>query len=1198
MFTNKIHINQRVRQLCMLMSLVVYMCLVHTSASAQTGAMPYTSIYGEMRFSDLIVKEGEVISNVIAIKNISNNPREFFLEIGCPGDWKVLGTPGKVYHVEGNDSLFIPIRMLPNLQTMTGNTKYNVSVFIMSVDGTALGLSTFNASKVKKVDWKMSVLPRSRIYFLNDEYQTSLGIRIANNGEEAQDVNMSWQVLGQGLSVTAGEAKNRSFLDFTVRRFSDTTVTFLADLSQPSRNYKRMDLENYTPVSMNDARKFTIYFRAVEPKYAKGRSSNMVSAEVVKLNSSVDFIKLSNTYKVNNYGSSVIPITWYSNVYNILGIQPIALNMFNLNMPMRDGGQLTGQLQHYFTFYSPSEQTYRNIRGGLSYYGNKWNFSIGQGAGLRGIQVGGIGSGNTGTGLSVGYRITNNWQVSSFYSLSPGLFATEKTMQNGGAGVSYNSPKRDLNVTAGYVANDFLLQPSFVHTVFGGVRYRFLNTQQITFRYGKSIRRDSIGLPDESRSTYDNWMAMYSGNFFGNKFNQSMSFGMYSNYILSGDQISINRTYGSFRSTWNFSYGRAISLGTGYQNSESVTATTTTTFTSIPVNLQLNLIKSNGYTMMPSFFYTYSKDNNGTLHFRGITYNTSYYSVENNTKASFSFTGGYNHYTDSLDFRELFSATTAVTAGYRTISTGIRYAYGPLGLYAVRNFHYAGMRYPQYIFSNVNYQYTFKNTRFIGDLSLNHSWNNQTYTNNIGLSPQLYYFTRNGWRFNMRLYYNLNARNNDRAEEFYQYQGYDDVFGSGERITYTNNFNISVGIKKEFGIPVPKRFRHDEFVDATFVAFLDFNGNKILDKDEVPLENVVIKVNGHEVITDKEGKAYFLNIPKGRYGHQVLPLVEMDGWFTYSRDSIDILGELYAVPFTRGVKVSGSVVLDREKYTKDVLATIDLSGIRIFTTDTLGNTMATVTDYDGNFSFYVPYGSYVLSMDDAIIGDQFIIARNYIPMDLYDGMDGFFQSFFIIEKRRTVKKKKFNEKGELVMVEEISADDAENPTALSGADSIAAQKQSTTQILKTNRQGTDAQDDDGYAALDARINRLDQLINILLESKDLGEVNNTVLAESLRQLKNEEAMRQQANNNQPFLDAFDVSRPYHLVIGGFLKLEDAERYANDLATKGFTQARVIGLFNGHYLVRINDYSTREDAINAQAKYGYTIDGLWILTWPQ
>ena len=101
---------------------------------------------------DFMTKEGEVVTNVLSVKNQNGIAREFYLEIGCPSDWKVLTSSKRVYNIEPDDSIFIPIRLLPNLQTMKGSTKYNVSVFVVGTDGRTHAVCSFQVGKPRKVD--------------------------------------------------------------------------------------------------------------------------------------------------------------------------------------------------------------------------------------------------------------------------------------------------------------------------------------------------------------------------------------------------------------------------------------------------------------------------------------------------------------------------------------------------------------------------------------------------------------------------------------------------------------------------------------------------------------------------------------------------------------------------------------------------------------------------------------------------------------------------------------------------------------------------------------------------------------------------------------------------------------------------------------------------------------------------------------
>jgi hypothetical protein len=803
-----------------------------------------------------------------------------------------------------------------------------------------------------------------------------------------------------------------------------------------------------------------------------------------------------------------------------------------------------------------------------------------------------------GTGISAAYTFKNKLTVSSFAALQPNLFAVNGN--SFGVGLGYANKPNTISISAGAVRSNIFDQQANYSSYFSSLRWRFFKKHSLTLRYAQLLYSPIFS---DSRP---NGTITYFGSFFKNRLQQRITAGI-NNNVASSVNAGINNTrFINSNTQMELMNKWKISLNVGYYNRRFQSSLLNQTTTTVPLTLKIMPGPNFFIKTLPTFLYVYMEDLISVNHFRGLNYMYSYNNFEKNIRASVFIQGGYNRYTDTVKtYRELFSANAFLNCSYRTFSFNVRYLYGPSGVAAVRNFHLNGQSYPQVIASSFNYQYVFKNTHFIGDLALNHTWNNQSFSHSLYLAPQLYFFTRKNLRLNIQFMYNLNSRNNERAVELYQDQGFTQIPDAEEKITFNNNFSISLGVKKTFGIPIPKKFRKVDFVNAHFVAFLDFNGNKIMDNEEVPLENIVIKVNGHEILTDKEGKGKFVNIPCGRYEHKIIPLVDLDGWFTYTMDSIDIVGEQYYVPFTRGVKVSGSVVLDREKFTKDVLATLDLSGIKIFTIDTLGNSMATMTDFNGNFSFYVPYGAYILSMDEEVIGDRFYIAQNHIPMDLYDGMDGFYQSFFIIEKRRTVKKKKFNEKGELIMVEEVDggADrNTTNSTVNNYSDSTVIHNNNTTyNVFNEERKGdgggANVNADELYRELDERIDRLDAIISALLKG-EITEDNRKVLAEALRQLKNEEeAKRLNGDGPQPVEGTIDMARHFHLVVGGFVYRENAEKFMTKLKTQGFDEAVIIGVFNGYFLVRLKDYSTLEEAIAGQNQYKFIVDGIWVHKWP-
>ncbi|MFN5878648.1 MAG: hypothetical protein ACK44B_07270, partial [Flavobacteriales bacterium] len=585
-----------------LLGLLLFCLLLSNSTFAQKPN--YSPLVCTVLNYDFMTKEGEVVTNVLSVKNQNGIAREFYLEIGCPSDWKVLTSSKRVYNIEPNDSIFIPIRLLPNLVTMKGSTKYNVTVFVVGTDGRTHAVCSFQVGKPRRVDWEMKVLPRSRIYFLNDQFETSLGINVSNNGEESQDVNLSWKILGQGLTLQSDSAKNRSFLDFVVESGMDTIITFNATLKLPQRNMRRVDLENYRPTSMLDARKYTIYFRGAEPKNVKGRTSKTVTADVVKLNSAVDFIKLSNNYTVNSYGSSVIPLTWYSNVYNILGYQPVWMNIFRVDMPLKQNSFLRANLQHMFTFYTPGQYTLRNFSGILSYSSNRMNLNFGGGARLMvPLLQGTLSNTGYGVGISGNYRINKNFIVGGASGLSPGIFANQINSRTLSAGAAYNSDNNDLLIALGYSRTQLVQFPVNTNDYMTGIQWRFLQRHSLFFRFGLNQINQNIGLPAQTTTLNTSWFAGYNGSFLKNKLNQS--FNVQNRQLINVFNGQVNSVFFlESRTRWQITKGFNTSFSAAYRKSSLTSSTGTFDQISIPINLAFGIKQLGRVMAIPSLFYT------------------------------------------------------------------------------------------------------------------------------------------------------------------------------------------------------------------------------------------------------------------------------------------------------------------------------------------------------------------------------------------------------------------------------------------------------------------------------------------------------------------------------------------------------------------------------------------------------------------
>jgi hypothetical protein len=1083
----------------------------------QVGSGQYSPLVCSFNLQSIELQQGQAIANVLSVKNKNGIVREFYLEITAPNDWQVLTSSRRVYKVAPDDSLYIPVRMVPNLATMKGGTKYNISVFVVGTDGRAHAVCNFLVSKPRVVKWDMEVLPRSRIYFLNDELTAPLAIRLRNQGDDEQQINLSWKVLGRGLNLyTDSLSQRRQFIDFSLPNDKDTTLNFKADLSVPDRNFRRIDMEEYRPISVFESRKYTLYFNAIEPRGTKtiGAGKKTANADLVKLNNSVDFVKLSSTYYMTQFGSAVLPIIWYSNIYNVLGLQPVWQNTFRADYRLPNQASLNGFVQHFFTFYTPTRETYTSkLQGVISYSSLKLDAVLGGPATFRErmLMAGGI---TGGRGINLTFRPNSKWSINTFGGRNQNLF--DFINNNGniyGLGFSF-LPNRNFGTALGYSQSNNPFAGSRLQSIPSGLFFNLGRNHSFSASFSQIIKTDSLNTNNSISRNFNNWGLSYSGRFFKGILSQNLSVFKNSLFFLNNTSIPRANYFINYLTTLNLS-SLSIQFNTAYfENNFAVNPINNQplrNFT-VPSNLSINFKKSKTFRVFPSLFHTYTRLGEASGHQKGIFFNTNVFNYENNTLLALGFRGGYNSYRDSTGrYPELFNAQVFLMATYRTFSGNVRYTYGPLDFFGVQQFHLNPTRYPQYVFSTLTKQHVFRNPRFVGDFSVNHSWNNILYNHNLGLSPQLFYFTTKGWRFNVMAFYNLSARNTEKAVQFYQFQGVTIPSAQEEQgVVMSSNFNLSFGIRKEIGVPLPKKWAKVLYTDATFIAFLDFNGNKVMDKDDVPLENIVVKVNGHEAITNKDGKAMFKNVPQQSYEHLILPLIDLNGWFTYQKDSIEVTSQqTYYIPYTRGVKIEGSIILDREKFTKDILAELDLSKIRIFTTDTLGNTYATLTDRKGNFSFYVPYGYYALSMDESILSDRFFVAQNNIPIELEEGMDSYYQAFFIIEKRRRVKKKVFDKDGNLVEMEEVSGNNYNTTDSTKTFDASNI----FNEDKRTGKSPALSKEDLNLLELDKRIAKLDSLIALLSSQQQQTQtVTSTqyLIAQALRMLKQEE----QKNANQ------------------------------------------------------------------------------------
>ncbi|MDA0714308.1 MAG: hypothetical protein O3B83_03490, partial [Bacteroidetes bacterium] len=347
------------------------------------------------------------------------------------------------------------------------------------------------------------------------------------------------------------------------------------------------------------------------------------------------------------------------------------------------------------------------------------------------------------------------------------------------------------------------------------------------------------------------------------------------------------------------------------------------------------------------------------------------------------------------------TASWSMLARVRTLSLNMRYAYGPSNPLMLTS-AFAQNNYPKQFRTSLQHQYMFKNNHYVLQSAGSYAYNNQLQSHSIGVFPEMFYFSNTGWRFSVRTQYNFVSTDVRQATSAIAEALSLPLNDTGPSVS--SSFRVGVSVRKDLGIPIP--FSKSKNHDTEIIAFYDLDGNGLQSNDEPLIENVVIRMGKDEVITNIDGTSLLMNMPQGRYGLTVIPLDAPKGWFPDVPDSVDVLtkGTLF-IPFVRGIKVQGRVMIDLDKLTSDKSHNFDLSHIKICATN--NKSYFTLTDMNGNFDFYLPNGDYTITFDENVLSDRFRIMQNDIKVSLSNDLENMFVTFMVVEKRRKVDIKKF-----------------------------------------------------------------------------------------------------------------------------------------------------------------------------------------------
>ncbi len=966
-----------------------FICYIFTSSilgfsqdTISQNALPIKTNNLQFSFKKDLVEfsKGEMVSNVLTIYNNKNTEIKFYTDISIPTNWSVLTQKNKLYTIAPGDSMFIPIHILPKIN-LKGSSKFLFTIYLYNENNEPYGFTFFYGEIKKNISWQLSTI-NNKIYLLNGQSSAPFNFTLANSGTDDQDVHLTLFNISKSVSILDSAGINDVKLPLTLNLKSqkDTTFyyTFLKHIEP--RNYRLIDIDGYRPYSLGEEKKFTITANSTSP--------NPSDFDKFRIGKKIEFVQLSDVRTVNQYGTDVIPILFDLNAFNILGSNP----MMNLTLSgqtlINEKSSIiyNSQLSYYSNFFTTNP--YENATLFLGYFHTKFNIQYGN------ISGGILGTYQNGQGIKSEYYIDNNQRIGVFYTRSPHLFSGNSNYSTFGVTHNFQNALFRINSQFGHSINS--VQHKFTDILNVNISTNIIKNHSFGIRAGlsRNVRQDTVVVNYGMMGGF-----YYNGKYFHQKLNtninalfNSASFGFINYERLTaniGNDYSLNKK-------WKISLKNNL-----YRYPDIYQLANKPNYM---VNNQVNFSRLNSKVgnFSPYAFYNLSRFQEFRVHSKGLGLNLGKYNLNENYRYFINLMSGYNKSPDTLN-KSFFFFQFAGFMQIRTVSFSVRYQ---LGNYSTTKSYYAynSLKNPQNITLSLRHQYVFPRPAFILQNAISYSYSTIS-GRSVNFNPEIYCYTNNGWRFRVFSEINFSISSNSNFKEIYY-----PVAGNSENTSpvWNKGFYLGVGVRKEFGIPIPKTKK--KYCTINFIAFYDINGDGKRDRNEDLLENVVVRTDAWEVITNKDGEASLVSVPIGQYLFNVFSISDLKGWFPHVNDTITLTkSENFYVPFTRGIKVTGKVFLDKDKLTADADKQMDLSRIKISAVN--DRTFTTLTKFDGSFEFYIPTGKYILTMDEKVLGERFQLLQNNFELSIDVKFDNLFIPFYIIEKRRKLNLIKFDSNG-------------------------------------------------------------------------------------------------------------------------------------------------------------------------------------------
>ncbi|WP_400261883.1 collagen binding domain-containing protein [Sphingobacterium sp. SG20118] len=267
-----------------------------------------------------------------------------------------------------------------------------------------------------------------------------------------------------------------------------------------------------------------------------------------------------------------------------------------------------------------------------------------------------------------------------------------------------------------------------------------------------------------------------------------------------------------------------------------------------------------------------------------------------------------------------------------------------------------------------------------------YSYYEASHSNNISVNSNVKWRLMGNWNLSADLYYTLN-----QSRSLIDFP----LEGSLSQSYSFDSRQIRVGVERKFS-KLGNGIGHK----LNLQFFDDVNNNGMLDVGEISLDGIVVKIDNHVALTDSKGRVKFLDMTPGSY---TVHLENNQGWLAQGPIQIVLTkNQTQAIPLVKTKILKGQIKSVVNKYAN---TNPELSGIRINAVDALGNEYKTLSDFEGNYTFFLPLGSYTVFISTA--GMSFSIDNPSRKIEVNKDQNIYLQDFEYRDERRKIGIKRF-----------------------------------------------------------------------------------------------------------------------------------------------------------------------------------------------